>query len=200
MKKIILSIAAIVAFGFANAQDSKVASEGFSKGDLFVTGAFSYSTSNDKNTDVKTSGFGLIPQLNYFVTNEIALGLKLGYASNTATTMGTTTTDNSGFVVGALGRYYFTPASKFSIFGQLGFDYTSSTNNLSPNKTKSNTTNIGLGGGLNYFVSSHFSIEAGLAALNFGNSSTDISGDKGNSSFSLGGNWNALTIGVNYKF
>jgi outer membrane protein len=200
MKKIILTVAAVFAFGFANAQDKKETSEGFSKGDVFVTGALTLGSTNDKNADVKTSSFEIAPQLGYFVTENIAVGVKVGYSSNKTKTVGTTTSDVSGFGVGAFGRYYFTPASKFSLFGQLGFDYGSLTNNLSTPKVKLNTTDVNLGLGLNYFVSSNFSLEAGVAALSFGNSKTDLSGDKGDSSFSFGGDWRAVSFGVNYKF
>jgi len=200
MKKIILTVAAVFAFGFANAQDKKETSEGFSKGDVFVTGALTLGSTNDKNADVKTSSFEIAPQLGYFVTENIAVGVKVGYSSNKTKTVGTTTSDVSGFGVGAFGRYYFTPASKFSLFGQLGFDYGSLTNNLSTPKVKLNTTDVNLGLGLNYFVSSNFSLEAGVAALSFGNSKTDLSGDKGDSSFSFGGDWTAVSFGVNYKF
>ena len=40
MKKIILTVAAVFAFGFANAQDKKEASEGLAAGDLVLTGSF----------------------------------------------------------------------------------------------------------------------------------------------------------------
>ena len=82
MKKIILTVAAVFAFGFANAQDKKESSEGFSKGDVFVTGAFSLGSTNDKNAEVKTSSFEIAPQLGYFVSENIAIGLKVGYSSD----------------------------------------------------------------------------------------------------------------------
>jgi hypothetical protein len=200
MKKIILTVAAVFAFGFANAQDKKESSEGFSKGDVFVTGAFSLGSTNDKNAEVKTSSFEIAPQLGYFVSENIAIGLKVGYSSDKTKSSVATTSDISGIEVGAFGRYYFTPASKFSLFGQLGFDYGSLTNNLTNPKAKLNTTDINLGLGLNYFVSSNFSIEAGVAALSFGNAKSDVSGDKGESAFSFGGDWRAVSFGVNYKF
>ena len=56
MKKIIFTVAAIFAFGFANAQDKKENSgTGFAKGDIFITGAFNVSSTNDKNTNKKTN-------------------------------------------------------------------------------------------------------------------------------------------------
>lgn len=72
MKKIILTVAAVFAFGFANAQDKKESGSGYAKGDLFVTGAFTLGSTNDKNSEVKTNGFEIAPQVNYFVTENIS--------------------------------------------------------------------------------------------------------------------------------
>ncbi|MBC7523176.1 MAG: porin family protein [Flavobacterium sp.] len=203
MKKIILTLGLVLAFGLANAQDKKPAStgEGFANGDVFVTGLISYGNTNDKNTDTKTDSFKLIPQVALFVSDNIAVGVRVGFTTDKTKTAGTTTVDNPGFLAGAFARYYFTPASKFSLFGQLGYDYMSKTDNLAlPNKIKTYSNNFGLGLGLNYFVSSNFSIETGLALLNFGNEKTDVSGDNGNTSFKIGGDFTKLSIGVNYKF
>lgn len=207
MKKIILSVAALVAFGFASAQDTN--SEGFSKGDLFVTGSFGYNTFNDKNAQEEQTRFEIAPQLGYFATEKIAIGARLGYFNATSSEMTMMipqtqiTSETSGFIVGAFGRYYFTPAAKFSLFSQLGFNYISSTSTVNlPNsgEFKNNGFEIGAGLGLNYFVSSNFSLEANIAALSFGNTSSDLPNDEGTSSFSIGSNLAAVTFGVNYKF
>ena len=71
MKKIILTVAAVFALTFANAQDKKEGSEGFAKGDLFLTGAFNYSST--KAGDVKTDGLTLAPGIGYFLTDNVAL-------------------------------------------------------------------------------------------------------------------------------
>ena len=82
MKKIILTAVALLAFGFANAQEGeKSANGGFSKGDVFVTGAVTFGSTNDKDFDVKTNGFEIAPQVGYFLTENIAIGGKLGFAS-----------------------------------------------------------------------------------------------------------------------
>lgn len=200
MKKLILTVAAVFAFGFANAQDKNESSEGFSKGDVFVTGAFTISGTNDKNTDEKTSYFEIAPQVNYFVTENISLGAKVGYASDKADVNGVDTQDMSTLTLGLVGRYYFTPASKFSLFGQLGFDYMSMTNNLSSPELKVNGIGAGLGLGLNYFVSSNFSIEAGVAALEFASAKADVDGAENVTAFGFGGDWRSVSFGVNYKF
>ncbi|WP_396144041.1 outer membrane beta-barrel protein [Flavobacterium sp.] len=200
MKKIILTVAAVFAFGFANAQDKKESSEGFSKGDVFVTGAFSLGSTNNKNNDEKTSSFEIAPQVNYFVTENISVGLKVGFASDKADVNGVDTQDDSSVSFGLAGRYYFTPASKFSLFGELGAEYVSTTDNLSTPEFKVNGFGAGLGLGMNYFVSSNFSIEAGVAVLNFASAKADVTGAKNVTAFSFGGDWRAVSFGVNYKF
>jgi outer membrane protein len=198
MKKVLFAAAAVFAFGFANAQEEK-GDGGFAKGDVFVTGAFTFGSTNDKDFDTKTSGFEVAPQVGYFLTENIAIGAKLGFASFKEKTAGTTDVDFSSLSVGAFGRYYFTPADKFSLFAQLGVDYFTAENNL-PGGMKFNGLDAGLGAGLNYFVSSNFSIEAGVAVLGFSSEKADVTGAKGSTAFNFGGDWRAVTFGVNYKF
>jgi opacity protein-like surface antigen len=203
MKKLFIAAFAVFALTTAQAQKSedKGSGMGFSKGSIFVTGALSVGSANDKNTDVKTSGFEIEPKIGFFVTENIAVGAKLGYASGKVKSAGTTTSDMSGFSAGAFGRYYFTPANQFSLFANLGLDYANTTNNLSTPKVKYNDFTVGLGAGLNYFVSNNFSLEAGVAVLDFTSSKSDISGDKGSTSVNFGGDWRSgVTFGVNYKF
>lgn len=200
MKKIILTVAAVFAFGFANAQDKKESSEGFSKGDVFVTGAFSINSTNNKNNDTKDNSFEIAPQVNYFVTENISIGAKISFSSDKQSVAGTDTQDDSAVAFGLAGRYYFTPASKFSVFGQLAAEYATVTDNLSTPEFKVNGFGAGLGLGLNYFVSSNFSIETSLAVLNFSSAKADVTGAKNVSNFEFGGDWRAVSFGVNYKF
>jgi hypothetical protein len=200
MKKLILTVAAVFAFGFANAQDAKESSEGFSKGDVFVTGAFSINSTNNKNTDTKDNYFEIAPQVNYFLTENISLGAKVSYSSDKQSVDGTDTRDDSTVAFGLAGRYYFTPASKFSLFGQLSAEYATITDNLPTPEFKVNGFGAGLGLGLNYFVSSNFSIETGLAVLNYASAKADVSGAENVSNFQFGADLSAVTFGVNYKF
>ena len=199
MKKIILTVAAVFALTFANAQDKKESSEGFAKGDVFVTGAVTFGSTNDKNTEEKTNSFEIAPQVNYFLTENISLGARIGFASAKEETAGTDTSDISSLSFGLAGRYYFTPASKFSLFGQLGFNYFTETDNL-PVEVKTNGFDAGVALGLNYFVSSNFSIEATAGLLNYESSKEDTTGAENVSGFAFGGDWRAVSFGVNYKF
>jgi opacity protein-like surface antigen len=200
MKKIILSLTAVLAFGFTNAQDKKGSSEGFSKGDIFVSGSIQLG-STKKLTSYKTSDFTFAPKIGYFVSENIAAGIELEYTSGSSTaTEGATAVKNSAFGFNAFGRYYFTPASKFSLFGQLNAGYATVDPNTDVDNNKVNAFGLGLGLGANYFVSSNFSIEAGLGVLDFTSAKGEWTGAENGSSFNFGGDWRAVSIGVNYKF
>lgn len=206
MKKIILSILAVTAFGTANAQEATSTDGGFAKGDLFISGAFTLSSS--KTGDFKENFFEVAPRVGYFVTENIAIGASIGYQSNKLDFDGEDVA-NTGLGLGAFGRYYFTPANKFSLFAEFGFDYTSFDNEyfifdgeleVPGSSIESKEIGIGLGFGMNYFVSSNFSIEAGVGVLGYTSNDNGGDGAEKTNTLSLGGDWRAVTFGVNYKF
>lgn len=216
MKKVLLSAVALLAFGFANAQEEKSTNGGFSKGDVFVSGAFSFGSFEDKDADSKSSSFTISPKVGYFVTENIAVGAKVGYSSSKDAAIDNVMgVDLSGFGadvfsvntlnLGGFGRYYFTPANQFSLFGEFSLDYVTSTIDevdgvSTSGDNKVNGFGAGLGLGMNYFVSSNFSLEAGVGVLNYMSAKPNAEGFDGVSSFNFGGNWNSVSFGVNYKF
>ena len=195
MKKIILTAVAVFGFAFANAQEEEKGNGGFAKGDVFVSGAVTLGSA--KTGDFKANAFEIAPKVGYFVTENIAVGASVGFQSLKFDN-GAADATNSGLGLGAFGRYYFTPANQFSLFGQLGLDYSSMENKLADYKV--NGIDAGLGLGMNYFVSSNFSIEAGVAVLGFSSEKADVTGADGKTGFNFGGDWRAVTFGVNYKF
>ncbi len=201
MKKVLLSAVALLAFGFANAQEEKSTNGGFAKGDLFVSGAVVFS--NTSEGDAKESNFEIAPQIGYFLTENIAIGGKVGYESmKEDNAAGVEIKDMSGFTAGVFGRYYFTPANQFSLFANLGVDYTNMQNNLGSSDYKENEFEAGLGLGLNYFVSSNFSLEAGVGVLKYTTNDNGGDGADATNEFTFGGDWRvpAVSFGVNYKF
>ncbi len=197
MKKVLLSAIAVFSLTFANAQEEeKGTGKGFSKGDLFLSGAFGFDS--EKTGDVKSSGFVIEPKVGYFVSENIAVGAKLGFGSDKAENALGDTQDDATMTAGVFGRYYFTPASDFSLFGQLGFDYSSIDNKLADVQEKE--TSFGLGLGMNYFVSDNWSIEASWAGLGFSSNDNGGNGAEKTNSFGLGADLRAITFGVNYKF
>lgn len=204
MKKIILTAVAVFGFAFANAQEEGKGNGGFAKGDVFVSGAVTFGSS--KTGDFKTNAFEIAPKVGYFVTENIAVGASVGFQSLKFDD-GAADATNSGLGLGAFGRYYFTPADKFSLFAELGFDYTSydeefdaETRKVHSGSFESKEIGLGLGAGMNYFVSSNFSIEAGVAVLGYSSNDNGGNGADKTNNFSFGGDWRAVTFGVNYKF
>ncbi|MFY0482005.1 outer membrane beta-barrel protein [Flavobacterium sp. PLA-1-15] len=195
MKKVILSALAVMTFGFANAQEGN-GNGGFSKGSMFVSGAFSIGS--EKTGEEKSSGFEIEPKFGYFVSDNIAIGGKLGYASVKSEDGGVDVADNTALTVGAFGRYYFTPASQFSLFGNLGLDYRSIDYKLEDAQAKEIGVNLGLG--LSYFVSNDWAIEATWAGLGYTSNDNGGDGAEKTNTFGLGADLRAISFGVVYKF
>ena len=205
MKKIILTMAAVFALTFANAQDKKEKStgEGFSNGDVFISGAIGYSS--EKTGSFKASGLEFSPRVGYFVSDNIALGLALGFASQKVEQGGSATNTQTSF--GVFGRYYATPSSKFSLFAQLGFDVTSSKNewyvdsngNLQPTDSKDKGFKLAFAPGFHYFLSDKFALETSIAALSYGTSKFDGASDS-TDTFKLGIDFSKIMFGLTYKF
>ena len=203
MKKLLLSALAVCAFTFSNAQETETATEGFAKGDMMISGSFSIgSTSNvDGMKDVNSSDFAFAPKFGYFVTENIAAGVKVGYGVEKAESASVDVWDMQNLSVGAFGRYYMTPATKFSVFAELGFDYLTSENKLSGVVDGKNTGfGIGAGVGVSYFVSNSFALEANWGALGYDTMKNEANGAESENNFNLGLNTTDVAVGLVYKF
>lgn len=198
MKKVILSVAALFAFGFASAQDVKESTggKGFASGDVFISGGFGISST--KTGDVKSSSFEITPKVGFFVTESIAIGGKLGYSSDKAENAIIDTVDESRFTVGAFGRYYMTPASDFSVFGQLAFDYSTVDDKLADDQE--NEVGVGVGLGVSYFLSNNFAMEASWAGLGYTTNDNGGDGAESTDSFGLNVDLSSINLGLVYKF
>jgi outer membrane protein len=199
MKKVLLTAVAVFSLTLVNAQEEKGNGAGFSKGNTFFSGAFSLTSTNNKNTDVKTSGFGIETKIGEFVSEKIAIGVKFGYASDKSKNATVDLSDDSIISVGVFGRYYTTAANQFSLFGQLGFDYVSVKDNMAGGM-KVNGWGLAFTPGMNYFVSDNWAIEATIGSLGYGTAKEDVAGAKEVSSFDLSLDLRAISFGVNYKF
>ncbi len=209
MKKIILTVAAVFAFGFANAQDKETSSEGFTKGNVMLSGSAGFGS--ETTGEIKESTFNFSPRVGFFVSNNIAVGIALGFeGTKTEDFDGPTFVEqtNSEFSIGAFGRYYFTPASKFSVFGELGFNVVSGKTEVDETlggttisyEAKNNGFNIGLGAGVNYFISDSWALEAKWAALQYSTTEPDFDGAEATDNFELGLNLDNIMLGLVYKF
>lgn len=198
MKKVILSVAAVFAFGFANAQET--VSEGFAKGDVFISGALGFSS--QKQGDAKVTTFEVAPSVGYFVTPNIAIGGRLGFQSVKDETEPIEEKTNS-FSIGAFGRYYFTPASKFSLFGELAVDYVSSKTEFDfPGSTDDKYDGFGVqvAPGVSYFLAKNFALEATWGVLGYSSLENDAPGSEAQKTFNFSLDTRDIRLGLVYKF
>ncbi|AWH83662.1 porin family protein [Flavobacterium album] len=198
MKKLLFTVAALAAFGFAQAQD-EAATSGFAKGDVFVSG--SLGLSSEKTGDVKSTDFNVTPRVGYFVSENIAIGAQLGFRSGKDTDADGAETKTTGFEAGAFARYYGTPGRAFSFFGQLNAGYnTTKTEFPAGGEAKTNGFGIGLAPGISYFVSDHIAFETTFGALSYNTSKPDADGAESTDTFNLNLNLSSVTFGMIYKF
>ncbi|HRN92814.1 MAG TPA: outer membrane beta-barrel protein [Ferruginibacter sp.] len=201
MKKLLLMLPILAITGIASAQ-----TEGFSKGSIFASGNVGFSSQKEPagTDDDKTTSFTFNPRIGYFITSNIALGVNLGISSSKFT-------DNDSedkytmTTFGAFGRYYFTPANKFSMFLNLGFDYQSSKNVFKQDgvpddvESKENGFGIGLAPGFNYFISKRLALESSIGILGFSSMKPDVDGAKATTNFSLFGGMSDISVGLVFK-
>ena len=199
MKKVLLSAAALFAFGIASAQDAATTEgKGFTKGDVFITGAVGFSS--EKTGDFKTNEFTIVPSAGIFVTNNIAVGLNVGYTTSKVENPDTGDVDTNLFEIGAFGRYYATPANDFSFFGQLGFGYGTGKQEFEGGgENKADGFNIALRPGVSYFISKNFALEATIGQIGY--NTVEIDGaDDSTDSFEIGIDLTNINFGLTYKF
>lgn len=197
MKKVLLSAVALLAFGFANAQEETKGNGGFAKGDVFVSGGVGFSSA--KQGEFKESSLNFSPAIGYFVSDNIALGARLDVMSAKEDDFGDETT-MSGFGAEVFGRYYWTPASQFSVFGEAGVGFGSQKFESGPSEAKFNTFGINAGVGVSYFLNSNFAIEAGWAGLGYNSVKEDAEGAEAYNEFGLNVDFSAINFGLVYKF
>lgn len=202
MKKVILSVAALFAFGFANAQDVKESTggKGFASGDVFISGTVGIHSESEG--DVKFNAFTIAPKVGFFVTENIAIGGKLGFTSAKAEAPLTEDEKYTEFSIGAFGRYYATPASDFSFFAELGADFSNTKSEQAPAPDyKTTGFNIGLAPGVSYFISENFALEASIGVLNYNTNKPDNGGNPDSTdTFDLNLNLTDVNVGLVYKF
>lgn len=197
MKKLML-VGAVALFTAVNAQETST--EGFAQGNTFITGAVGFNSV--KTGNVKENNFTISPSVGYFVTPNVALGARVGYNNGTEDN-GVVKSTLDTFTAGVFGRYYWMPASKFSIFAELGVDYmnTSEDSGVSgAEKFKTNGFGFAFAPGINYFLNNHFALEAKWGVLGFNSVKADVEGAKATNNFNLGVNLSNINLGLVYKF
>lgn len=189
---------AVLGFTFANAQDG--GGEGYANGDVFISGTVGFGSTTFPGDDNSASGLAFSPSVGFFVSENIALGARIGLENAKTETAGIESKDNT-FSAGAFGRYYFTPGSKFSVMAELAFNYNSTSAEVAGVDAGAiNGFDLAVGPGLSYFLNSNFAIEGIWGALTYETAKPDAEGAEATSSFGLGADFTDITLGLVYKF
>lgn len=217
MKKVLMA-GAIALFGLSNAQ--------IAAGTTYLSGSVGYSQQERNNGDNKTENFNVLPTVGYFVSNNFAIGLGIGYQTQKETNIvnnfmvpGTTIvttneTKQPAFVVAPFARKYWTLGDKLYIFGQLAVPMqfgkteventtvttsgSSVTTVSSSSEAKYTQVGVTVKPGLDYFLNKNWSIEATIGEFGYNNFKPK-DGDATNN-YSFGLNLSTVTFGVKYVF
>lgn len=205
MKKIVLSLAAVFAFGLtAQAQDKPTYK--FQQSDVFVEGNLGINTTNDKNTDEKTSGFEFNPKVGYMLTDKFAVGASFGIGNKTEKVNGTKEDKMNSFYGGVFGRYYFLDlGSRFTTYAEVGVGYDQVKTGVD-NEVKTKGMSAGLDLGFNYFVTPRIALSFTLGNIvSYTSAKLDVDGAKAVNEFDANINvfnnfFDNATFGLVYKF
>ncbi|GGH77011.1 porin family protein [Phaeocystidibacter marisrubri] len=178
MKKALLT-AGLALFGLS-------ASAQWNEGSIMATGNLGFSTGGTaeddgtSSTDIfSNSAFNIGITGGYFIQDNLAVGIGLGYANTSVTVEPIETeTTTSMLTYGLFGRYYVPYNDKFSMYGQLSIGFGSGGQTITDNindataETDMSALNAGLGVGLTYFVNDMFFLDASYGFLGYSSSTT----------------------------
>ena len=189
MKKAFMTLAAVAAFSFANAQFFVGGSLGFTSGS--GSSSVTVTETSGSNTETTTieeknpsySEFSFSPKAGYYLNDKLAVGITLGFSTYSETEydynysnnlqqteMSLKYTENM-FGVAPFVRYHFAEWNNFSLFGELsmGLAFGSSKEiETSPNKEEEmkGPSLFGFGvtimPGISYKINDHIQLEATL--------------------------------------
>ncbi|MFC3199976.1 outer membrane protein [Parapedobacter deserti] len=211
MKKLVLTLTAVAGLAVASiAQDF-----GFQKQDFIVEGFFQSSHENNRNNEIKVNSLNFSPQVGYFVSDKIAVGVFVN-AGNEKTTDYSGDNDTyeraTSFGGGVFGRYYFLDlGARFKTYAQLsaGLGSSRASENDGTTTTKGDKTNYfgaDAGIGINYFVTPNIAINFGLSnILAYQTAKVDVESAESVSGFSANVNvfenfFDTARFGLTFKF
>ncbi len=195
MKKFVFAFCMFALVGITTTQ-----AQGF-KGKWFLLGEAGYSTA----ADGKIKNYSILPVVGTFVAPTTALGIGVGYLGSKNETLANVVNKDQTFIVQPLARKYWGLSDNFLIFAQaavpLTFGKTTVENDAGKVETKVNGYGLQLSPGVDYFFTSHFSMEASFGLVGW----TAVKPKDGETSndFGIGVNsgfQNGLKLGLKYIF
>lgn len=162
---------------------------------------------NLKNTNFS---FNLFPSTEYFISNNLSLGISLGYGQFTSKSSDTNFNNENNtntYTIAPYVKKYFPITNRFafSLQGELNYTYSDSksTNNNTPTIIGGDFHNnyaINLRPGISFFVSKNIALQANLGLLGYYHTNrkvrTDDSQKSSNNGFNFSLNSSSILFGV----
>ena len=197
MKKLLVA-SAIALFGLSNAQ--------IAKGTTYISGQVGYEGVKNNNTEVNNDTFSIVPTVGYFVSNDVAVGLGIGYATTSTkapTLAGEAKNSTSAIVVEPFVRKYWNLGEKLYFFGQLSVPMAwgndkAELSGTEVSKDKFSSYGVVIKPGLDYVINKNWSVEATIGK--FGYESASYKDAESVENYGFGLNFNNVGFGVKYFF
>lgn len=154
--------------------------------DWYVGGSLGFKVWSDADNGTSQSWFSLNPEAGYNLSDNWAIGMKLGFSSTGYKGGGSST----AFEFNPYARWSFFRIGDLSLFSDIGFEYESS----GPSNSKMNSFSVGLDPGLAYDLNDSFALVSHLGFIGFtGGDNKSINGFEINV-------FNDISFGFYYKF
>ncbi|GAA4789003.1 hypothetical protein GCM10023231_16610 [Olivibacter ginsenosidimutans] len=196
MKKLFLTLTAALALTFAAQAQTE-------QGRLFLGGSVGYNYEKVNGTDHAAQSFNVVPNIGYFISDNVAIGTGIGYQYSQHYTGSDVKIKDNAFVVSPFARAY-KGNELFKFFGQLSVPMAWSSEKEDGTKTQSVAHyGVQLSPGLAFFPHRNVGIELSVRGLYYGNDRVkdEATGHKViTNSFGLASDFFAPQLGVQFYF
>ena len=195
MKKVFLTM--MTGLGFAVAVNAQT-----DKGNVMLGGQAAYDYEKTVDVDGNTQNYTIMPQLGFFVEDNFALGLGLGYSGSTTKSPSDIKSTSGDFAVSPFARLY-KGEGPVKFFGQLSVPMSWGTRKVDGDKTGT-TERYGaaVSPGIAYFPTSRLGIELSVKGLYYEHVAVKPESGSNTKRNEFGLNVNSLqpSLGVNFFF
>lgn len=194
MKKLLL-VGAVALFGAVNAQ--------IAQGTMYVSGNVGYEGVKNNNSDVTGDRFSVVPTVGYFVASNVAVGVGVGYSSESVKNNEGVKKSTSAFVVEPFARKYWNVSDNVLLFGQLSVPMAFGNDKVKVDskeisKDKFSAFGVVVKPGIDYVIAPNWTIEATLGE--FGYRTAKYKDAKSVENYKFGVDLGSVSFGVKYLF
>ncbi|MCW5911566.1 MAG: porin family protein [Cyclobacteriaceae bacterium] len=174
------------------------------QGSLTLGGGFEYYSDKSENaygnSDYSTSSFQFLPNVGYFVVDNLEVGIRFGILSGKSGYQGSNQTKSTAFSAGPYARYYkFTSNERFAFTGAVGVSFASGKTSNGNFETKTGSVGISIAPGFAYFLTERWGLDFQLEGIGFTSYDPNKDVDNNNQKiFSFGINSLSPSLGFRY--